>query len=651
MISGEYGSALLMTAVAFGFLAGLCVLTWGRRLSRKGDWLVWIALALLLTVIGVNLAELSQLNPPVLTYMKGWIGRPGERGALTLGVLQDLAGHSISLLVIAISGVFMSQRKFFSAQPRAERLYAAVAISSAGAVLTWFALTPWLALMGLTATLLGGFFALGVHWESEAGSSAGIRFAFERAGGLILAVVGAAGLAASRGGLNWAEESGWVSASALPGVDLLSGAIFLIGLLIQFQSFPFIGGFLPETPISAPIRLILAQLLPATAAFAILVRTEPFFRSSGLLPAVGWFSLLSATMGIGSGLFQKRWNSAFSIWASAGFSLASSVLAFSGPLDGAALFIGLSLGVAVVAVSQSGARNAGEEVGRGQKTAASKIAAMTGAALSTGVPGFVSAGAAVSWFAGAWTDFPALALFILVFFLFVSLAWRLASNAPFAPPYESARTWFRTAPFVLALLGLGILWSGKVTGGALPGDYDLLTASFLERMNFARGKTPDEEIFGSAVLAYWLVLALGIVLGAWLGIREQDETKTPAKTPGDRGFAGQLSRFIGQGYEIDRAAAAILRGIVAWVGFVEKWIGIRLWSAWLPQSLALSVAVVSRTVQRFDQQLSSALRNVVSKTVEVPAKGLQLLQNGDVQWYLVFAIGCGITILLHFMRV
>jgi hypothetical protein len=47
------------------------------------------------------------------------------------------------------------------------------------------------------------------------------------------------------------------------------------------------------------------------------------------------------------------------------------------------------------------------------------------------------------------------------------------------------------------------------------------------------------------------------------------------------------------------------------------------------------------------EKSGSALR----RGVEIPGKLLQLVQNGDVQWYLFFAMSCALAILIHFLRV
>ena len=51
-----------------------------------------------------------------------------------------------------------------------------------------------------------------------------------------------------------------------------------------------------------------------------------------------------------------------------------------------------------------------------------------------------------------------------------------------------------------------------------------------------------------------------------------------------------------------------------------------------------------------DREIYAREESLLRKWVEVPAKALQLIQNGDLQWYLVFGIGMMIALLVHFVR-
>jgi hypothetical protein len=51
-----------------------------------------------------------------------------------------------------------------------------------------------------------------------------------------------------------------------------------------------------------------------------------------------------------------------------------------------------------------------------------------------------------------------------------------------------------------------------------------------------------------------------------------------------------------------------------------------------------------------DTELSERLVKFLRNGIDIPAKALQLLQNGDVQWYLLFALASGIAIFFHFLK-
>ncbi|MCM2322535.1 MAG: hypothetical protein NDJ90_04665, partial [Oligoflexia bacterium] len=79
-------------------------------------------------------------------------------------------------------------------------------------------------------------------------------------------------------------------------------------------------------------------------------------------------------------------------------------------------------------------------------------------------------------------------------------------------------------------------------------------------------------------------------------------------------------------------------------------IDVKAWREWLPRGIARAIERVAAAAAFVDSLLSARLRTGLAKAVELPARGLQLLQNGDVQWYLFFAIGSGVVMLVYYLR-
>jgi hypothetical protein len=55
------------------------------------------------------------------------------------------------------------------------------------------------------------------------------------------------------------------------------------------------------------------------------------------------------------------------------------------------------------------------------------------------------------------------------------------------------------------------------------------------------------------------------------------------------------------------------------------------------------------TVARADRWVLERLDRLIRGLVEVPAKGLQLMQSGSIQFYILFTVGFTLAMLLHFM--
>jgi len=57
----------------------------------------------------------------------------------------------------------------------------------------------------------------------------------------------------------------------------------------------------------------------------------------------------------------------------------------------------------------------------------------------------------------------------------------------------------------------------------------------------------------------------------------------------------------------------------------------------------------SAAIARVDRWILDRLDRVMRELVEVPAKGLQLMQSGSIQFYILFTVGFTLALLLHFI--
>src|SRR5690606_33852073 len=103
------------------------------------------------------------------------------------------------------------------------------------------------------------------------------------------------------------------------------------------------------------------------------------------------------------------------------------------------------------------------------------------------------------------------------------------------------------------------------------------------------------------------------------------------------------------GYGADRASAAVLALLGKSGASIQRWIDVKIWQEGIPGALYWMLSRVTRAFAWFDGRLIRAVDAGVRRSTEGPAKLLQLIQSGELQWYLFFAIGSGFAVLLHFL--
>lgn len=636
MIHSQSAPFILIVSLVLLVLSGIVTLIWGRRLPRNGDWLVALFLAALagsLIFAGNGLVEEGVHSR---AWLRGWIWPVDAEGALTGGIIQDALGLVLAGLSVLFAAVLLGSRGLFSDPPRRERFYCAVAFAAAGTALCWVALTPWFAFVGLALVIFGGFIALGSRWESNEESRLAIRFGCERSFGLILSIFGTCGLAGGHAPLSWPANAStgdvWFAATSTLTVSELAGAVLLIaGLLIQLHPFPFLSWAVSSGRTAPWVRVSLTQVFPAWAALGVLLRLQAHLGAPFIFTIFGWLMMASTVLAVISGMLQSQWESALGAWVSAGATFSAAMLCLAGSQPALALMIGLGLGATAFACSKTEA--AGPSI-------YSKMSGFAGICAATGVVGFVSAGGAVQWLVQSWRD-PALAAAALsAFALFVMLGWKLGWTMN-REPASRAPHWTAIAPpAILTLLALGILWTGSVSGGALPGGVDRVTASLMDLL-FETKANADEANAATVFGAYCGALLLAIGAAYWTSIQIQE--------PEEEGFGKKLYRFIVSGYGTDLVATRFVGGLT-WIAVrAQNLIDNRIWGSFIPNGFTSVIRVSAKTVSRADLVVSVQLRKLIRPCIDAPAKFLQLIQNGDVQWYLLFGVGSGLAILVHFL--
>jgi hypothetical protein len=521
---------------------------------------------------------------------------------------------------------------------------AGLLLSTAGVALAWNSSTPWLGFFGITAAMAGGFLAHSVRWELAEDAQTAIRYLRERAFGVVLAVLGACVLAGYRTAVSFADGAHLVAGGGPAWQNSLGAFCLAGGLFLQLQPFPLLGSALGQSSARLPARVLLARLYPAWAAFAILFRFEPDLRAVGIFPVSGWIALGSAVLSAFAGLLQSDYGVGFSLWISTLFSLAITVLSFSGQQTAFPVLLCAILGAFVLSMSAGALELGGGPSQPHRKRAITAKTVATVAALAgTGFAGFSSSGAFVNWLGEGWGRPPVLALEILAVFLSCALGWKILFQVCRSGIATRAGWGTLLAPVFPLLLSLALFMDGTLSGGLVPDSPDTVMSPVLKVL------FPATDAAGSAAHADFpapLAVYLGSLLVAAVAAYFLSK-KTKAV---DAGFP-KLGAFIRSGYGVDWLAERVTAALRTVGAKGEAWIGGTFWNRWLPTVVERGLGASSRAVSGADRFASEKGAIGIARAAEVPAKILQLVQNGDVQWYLFFGIGAGLALLAHFLMV
>jgi hypothetical protein len=646
MINQQGSPTYLLLCITILLIVSLIVSTWGKRLPGRGSWLIWAGIVILLTGVGVDSGLLLKNSFVTRIWASGWIWARDEPGAITVGMLQDPLGLAMVVLVAVVSGTVLLGQSVLSKNAHLEREMAGLGISTAGVALAWTSLTPWIAFVGQILAILGGFISIGSRWDSALDAKLAAQFLMERSVGFLLAFLGMCVLGTSRVILSLNATELWINQNTVLHSTWLGAVLLLLGLFVQLQPFPFLGLLVSKSEGYLPLRIFMGQVLPAWAVFPLLVRLEPQFHSLGVFPHFGWVAFVSSIATVLAGLFQESWDLMIGIWLSGGFSLSIVLLAFSGPFSAMALFLGVSLAAVSLAGSAASLSTSDPENASNRKKAIwFKAAVFLAAASGTGAVGFVSATGCIRWIAQSLA-IPALAAgFLFCFSLYALLGWRLAWKIAHRRASSGSSWVIIFVSFFLLFLSLGGIWTGTITGDVLQGSPDrFMTSLFDHFFGLIHGDILQSENFISVSGLYWGTLVFSALLAYWVSGRKQDRWLILTS------FFPKSSQFISGGYGVDLAMERGMEG-VEWLGkLTEKLVDEKIWSVWIPKGLISVTHAVSEATHQADVKIYSVLSLILKKLVDLPGKILQLVQTGDLRWYLFFALTSGFAILAHYLK-
>jgi hypothetical protein len=202
-------------------------------------------------------------------------------------------------------------------------------------------------------------------------------------------------------------------------------------------------------------------------------------------------------------------------------------------------------------------------------------------------------------------------------------------------------------------LSLGVFWTGALSSGVIPHDPDLVLPSWLNLAIAQVLGAPASDWADDANMAlvqgfYWAIVFLALLISFWLA--------PSAKNPTDRwltffGKSEKMNNFFRSGYRLNALGGKMGHALDVLGAWIEEWVATRISSRWIPNALEAIVRFPAVWADRIDQRLYKRSGSLIRRGIEIPAKILQLIQNGDIQWYLFFAMGCVFAVLIHFLRV
>ncbi len=538
-----------------------------------------------------------------------------EKGAPSAGIQLDSVALLMSsvALWIGAAGVFSGRQQAMSA------------LATVGAAMAWLSSTLWFALSGCAVTALAGFLSFRGRWEDDGHSSAASLYAKEKCWGLLIAFLGLA---------VWSADS----TSLAGGYALIAGTWFLL------PGFPFLAGIAEESEPEAAGNLLVQRVLPALAAAAVFGRfigAPPAGADTASFTMLAWVGAGMALLAAVYGLVSKGWKTSLSAWIAAGASIGVAVIALESLRGGITYFAGILLASAALCTA-----GAALEEGTSRPSWA-KAGAVLGALLGLSFAGFVTAKPLVALLADVWKlEEPALvALLAVPFFVTSLLGWKVMWTLVRMNP-KSGGTWQSMIfPVPLALSGLGLLWTGELSGGLSLDGADQVTRSLMDALLGIESPAsrPDDAAWNTALAIYGGIVFLGALAGYWLSGAKDRWLALRASFP-------RFASFIDHGVGARLVGRAALKLMRATGDHVSLWIDAKLWDRWMPVAFSFAVKRGGSLAARVDSAASLKVSRALRAKAEVPSKLLQLIQNGDVQWYLLFALTAGMAMLAHFMR-
>jgi hypothetical protein len=610
-----------------------------RRYPHSLEVMSWVGLVL---AMGLGWQGFSgSMNPQQL--IRPWVLLGEESTRLAVGIkLEPILFLMVSIWLFFLAGHWIWIRLSSSVQVQegVEKVQGdshatgMFSLSLSGLLLSAFAASTWMALLGLSLSLISSVLMLKGRMASATSAQASQNLLLGRLVAFAIALTGAVILQAEGVDLYGTSKSDLSTGGTL-GVCL-----FVLGVWAQLPTFPF-SFWITQLDLDGHRHDSFSIVgLPGLSSALISIAVSQGVQGLSGMDYLGYgFGLLSTLGAFAAYPVQKK--KGFAVAYSLGLQ-AGCLLAWLGA-PAAALYLIFGIFIGMQSIDWLESLRARDAAVAGSTSSSPDLfwikgfyflatAIATAAFGTVGVIGVHAAAMMHHQTAGY-------VIWAILWLLYSTMMWSHAFNVgkgKFESQLSGARIFLLG---FIAFFGLGVLHTGLMSGGAFPGQMDQLfphaifKSTPLERKWFSDGQgSGDWFALGAGV--YWSLFCLGLLFGYLL-----------RNKPGSQAI--WMNKILSTHFGVIPVAKAVMGGVI-WAGRNLEMKLVRSTADRSWRSLSERATLLGRKIDQSDLRVYDLFIKGFSRAWIIPASVLQLIQSGSVQWYLVFGIMIWIALIIHF---
>lgn len=631
---------LLLLAGGVSIVMALVVAWVSQAHRRVGLVASVISLLSFFGALVVNQLAVSNGGMHFQSKHVGWISERAAHGGITLGYLADELAILFGIAVTVILALFsLARQERFGSRVIGLEVFTLL-WGASGTILVCFSGTIWTGLFSLVILIVASSTALSEGWTHPKDAQILSRELFDRGTCLLLAMIGASLLS------NYGEQLrfGQVSIDPVVTVGSKVGMFFLaLGLIGQLRPVPF-GGYascLSEESKGAT-HLVIRAVMPSLATIILLIRLSPFLNAYRCAEATAVIAAAAGLLSLLSCLSQKEFRQTIGLLLPGAFTLSAAMI--SGGQVGAGLFTGFSFCVIVLAFLFLS--NVPADFG---KSAVFRGIVISGGLLGSGMTLGLGGAGFGDWLSRYSPQYSwEIAIRFTAYLLYAGAVWK-AGFLLVPERNDKKLNWeSQLIPGILVAASLAIWWLGAFVDPTAFGESVRLFGSLFEQ---SISTVPAAKIASETVLDRYLIEGAQAVLSVTFGLllywmirRRKSNAQTIEK------IFPKIFAFLRDGYRVDKVREASVVGVSRVASAMNEVIEEKFWLSAYPRFSMRTVRSVSRAVARNESVFTKFIEEQVARLVGVWAKFFQLVQSGDIQWYLFVGLMVAVAMLIRYLR-